>query len=146
MPSMKTWNNYGGLYVEDGSTAEDTTDATPRKIAGFTTAMPNGDNSTISTSTDDISVVGAGDYLVTSQISFSGSLSKTFIVEIYVEGVATDIKCERKLGTGGDVGSASVCGIVTLAANDSVSLYHSSTDGGLTFTLQNGQFTLTRLS
>lgn len=145
MADFNDWNNYGGLYVEDGSTAETTTDATPRKIAAFTTVMPSSSTCTPSTTTDDITVTDAGDYLIEGSLSFSGTLSKTFVIEIYADAVATNIKLERKLGTGGDVGAAPVRGIVTLTAGQAVSLYQSSTDGGTTFTLQNGSLTINKL-
>ena len=145
MASYNDWNNYGGLYVEDGVTAETTTDATPRKIGGFTTVMPSSSTCTPSAATDNITVTDAGDYLVTAQMSFSGTLSKTFVVEIYNGTTATNLKCTRKLGTGGDIGSASVTGILTLAASDAISLYQSSTDGGTAFTLADGQLTLTKI-
>ena len=143
--NLNVWNNYGGLYVEDGVTAETTTDATPRKIGGFTTVMPSSSTCTPSATTDDITVTDAGDYLVTAQMSFSGTLSKTFVIEIYNGGIATNLKCTRKLGTSGDVGSASVVGIITLAAADYISLFHSSTDGGTTFTLADAQLTITKI-
>jgi hypothetical protein len=142
---ISEWQNYGGLSVEDNSSAEATTDATPRKIAAFDAAMPTSAKATSSTATNDITVTDAGDYLVVGQVSFSGTLSKLFVIEIYKEGVATNLKCLRKLGTGGDEGSASVTGILTLASGDSVSLYHSSTDGGSTFTATDGQLALIRL-
>lgn len=142
---ISEWQNYGGLSVADNTTAETTTDATARKLAAWDTTMPTSAQATSSTSTNDVSVSDAGDYLINAQISFSGSLSKQFEIEIYKEGIATGLKLDRKLGTGGDVGSASVCGILTLAANDSIALYHKSTDGGSSFTMANGQLTVTRL-
>ena len=141
---FNTWNNYGGLYVEDGATAETTTDATPRKIAAFTTVMPSSSACTPSAATDDITVTDAGDYKIDTQFSFSGTLSKTFVVEVYVDGVATNMKCTRKLGTSGDIGSASVIALVTLTAGQAVSLYHSSTDGGTAFTMADGQITISK--
>ena len=146
MPQIATWNNYGGLYVEDGSTAETTVDATPRIVEAFTTAMSTGSEATSSTTAGTVTITDAGDYRVDTQFSFSGSLSKTYEVEVYVDGVGTGIKCERLLGTGGDVGSASVSGIVSLTAGQVVSLYQSSTDGGTTITISNAQLVVNGLS
>jgi len=145
MANFNDWNNYGGLYVEDNSTAETTTDATPRKIGAFTTVMPSSSSCTPSATTNDITVTDAGDYVIEGTLSFSGTLSKTFEVEIYKDTTASGIKLQRKLGTGGDVGSASVKGIVTLTAGQAVSLYHSSTDGGTAFTLVNGSLTVNKI-
>ena len=139
------WNNYGGLRVTGNSTAETTTDATPRKIAAFDTALPASPLATVSAVNKSVTVTDAGDYLFLAQLSFSGTLSKTFVVEAYIDTTASNLQCTRKLGTGGDIGSASLCGILTLAAGEAVSLYHSSTDGGTAFTAVDAQFAINRL-
>jgi len=139
MPQINTWNNYGGLYVEDNSTAEASSTSTPALLACFDTAMPTGSEATSSTSGNTITVTDAGDYSVSLQISFSGGSSDTYFVEIYVDGVGTDIKVERKLGTGGDTGSASLHGIVSVGAGEAISLYQS-TDGTAAMTATNVQF------
>ena len=101
---------------------------------------------TVSSSTGKITVADAGIYEVDMSISFSGQLSKTFVFEIYKDDVsasptptATGFKMVRKLGTSGDVGSASLSGLVSLAAGDSVMIYVSSSDGGNTVTVHQSQ-------
>ena len=138
------WQNYGRISTAGASTAESTTDATPRKIAAFTAELDNG-VAVAAHASDQIAIVDAGDYYVSAFVSFSGTNSKTYVVEIYVDGVASNIQFTRKLGTGGDVGSASCGGILTLAAADIVTLYHSSTDGGSAFTVADAQLNVIRL-
>jgi len=138
------WNNYGMLAVEGNSTAETTTDATPRKIANFGVEKDNG-VATAAHATDGITVADAGDYYITAFCSFAGTLSKTFHVEIYKDTTGTGVALTRKLGTGGDVGSAGCAGIVALTAGQVVSLYHASTDGGSAFTMVDGQLNIMRL-
>ena len=128
----------GSLYIEDGSTAEATTDATPRKIAAFTTDGSSL-NCTPAHASDQITIGKAGYITVDCRICFSGTLSKTFVVEIYKNGSPTNYKLNRKLGTGGDVGSASCMWEGLVAANDIITVYHSSTDGGSAFTVTDAQ-------
>ena len=113
------WQNYGMISVEGGSTAETTTDATPRKIAKFTAEKDNG-VATAAHATDGITVADTGDYYISAFVSFSGTLSKTYHVEVYKGASGTGVALTRKLGTGGDVGSASCAGIVALTALDVV--------------------------
>jgi len=138
------WQNYGTISTEGASTAEATTDATPRKIAKFTAEKDNG-VATAAHATDGITVADTGDYYITAFVSFSGTVNKTFHVEVYKGATGTGIALTRKLGTGGDVGSASCGGVVALTASDVVSLYHASTDGGSAFTMVDGQLNVLRL-
>ena len=145
MTALATWKHRGTLYVTGNSTGESTVDATPRKIAALATkGVESG--LTVDTAGNQITIDTAGDYLVISTISFSGTLTKTFNVTIYKNTSTTNLALERKLGTGGDVGSAAVSGIVTCAADDDISLYQSSTDGGTAFTALDAQLSVVRVS
>ena len=135
----------GSIYVEDGSTAEATTDATPRKIAAFT-ADGSSLNCTPAHAPDQITSGKAGYIKVDARVCFSGTASKTFVVEIYKNGSPTNYKLNRKLGAGGDVGSASCVWEGLVAANDIITLYHSSTDGGTAFTITDAQLVVTGFS
>lgn len=145
MTALATWKHRGTLYVTGNTTAESTVDATPRKIAALDTQGVE-EGLTVDEASNQITVAVAGDYLVIGSVSFSGSLSKTFNVAIYKNTSTTNLMFERKLGTGGDVGAATVSGIVTCAADDDISLYQSSTDGGTAMTITDAQLTVIRLS
>lgn len=136
---------YGVMSVQAGSTAEATTDATPRKLAGFTTDGIELGMTVDSTTGNDIEVSKDGIYKVSAQVSFSGTNSKTFVVEIYNNTTASGFSTTRKLGTGGDVGSCSLVGLLTLAQGDKVSLYHHSTDGGTSLVMVDAQLTVERI-
>lgn len=137
---------YGTMSVQGNASAEATTDATPRPIALWDTDGLASNMTVDSTTDNDITAGLGGKYLVNLDVSFSGTASKTFAVEIYKNGAATGFSLIRKLGTGGDVGSASCHGMVTLAAGDTLTTYQSSTDGGTAFTLVDGQLTAYRVS
>ena len=145
MTALATWKQRGTLYVTGNTTGESTVDATPRLIAALDTSGP-AEGLTVDTAGSQITIDEAGDYLVIGSISFSGTLSKIFNVAIYKNTSATGYALERKLGVGGDVGSATVSGIVTCAAADDISLYQSSTDGGTVFTATDAQLSVVRLS
>ena len=135
----------GYMGAEDNSTAEATTDATPRKIANFDTDGSSPLNCVVDSTTDnDITISKAGYVTINLTISFSGTASKTFVVEIYINGapVTENAKLERKLGAAGDVGAAAVCWSGPVSANDVVTVYHSSTDGGSAFTAQQLQLSV----
>ena len=51
----------------------------------------------------------------------------------------------RKLGTGGDVGSASLTGLVSLTAGDSIMIYVSSSDGGTSMTVHQSQLAVAQV-
>ena len=134
----------GTLYVTGNSSGESTVDATPRKIAALATKGVEV-GLTVDTAGSQVTIAVAGDYMVVGTISFSGTLSKTFNVAIYKNTSTTNFALERKMGTGGDVGSAAVSGIVTCAATDDISLYQSSTDGGTAFTALDAQLSVMRI-
>jgi hypothetical protein len=94
----------------------------------------------------DITAQTSGIYQVHVQVSFSGSPTKTIHCELYVDGVATGFECHRKIGSGADVGSASLTGIVALEVGQTVSVYQWSDDGGSVFTLDDGQLTAHRIA
>lgn len=125
---------YGILSVQGNSTAETTVDSTPRLITAWNTnGASNNMTPTHSTDSIDVNDSFTGVFSVDVSISFSGTLSSTYQIEIYVyDGAswnASGFAMDRKLGTGGDVGSASISGIVTLGTGDKIGLYQSTTDG-----------------
>ncbi len=132
------------MSVQAGSSAEATTDATPRKIAAWNTDGLENNMTVDSTTGNDITADIAGTYVVMISASFSGSASKTFQIEIYKNGSATGFAADRKLGSGGDVGAITIHGLLALSATDTVELYHSTSDGGSVFTVTEAQMTINR--
>lgn len=135
---------YGEIYCTDNATGETTVDATPRAITAWTSNGP-ASGATPDHTIDEIQADVAGKYFVDVSLSFSGSASSTYLLEIYKNGVATGFQAKRKLGTGGDVGAVGFHGIIALAATDDVKVYQSSTDGGTAMTVTDGQLSIVRL-
>ena len=133
---------YGMLVTTDGNTQSpvvtQTVNGTSALFTGWTANALNHDTTPDYTA-DEITVTNDGVYEIDVSISFSGTLSKTFMFMIYHEGIETAFKMTRKLGTGGDVGSASLTGMLDMAAGESVSVYLHSTDGGTSVTTHQAQ-------
>jgi len=146
-------SSYGGLYENSaGSTITVTTagtyygwtTATVGTVAGtgFVTAdvaNATADNLTIGTS-------GAGTYLVTLSVCYSGTANSTAVGAIHVDGVPqTNITLRRKLGTGGDVGSASATGILKLEVGNVVDLRFTADGNGDTVVVQRVNLAIARI-
>lgn len=130
---------YASLKTVDGTTAQGSINATPAKVTTWdTNGAANGlipDHTT-----DDITVDVSGVYFVECDISFSGSGNSTFQVHLRVDGVEADEGFHRKIGSGGDTGSAGFHGIVSLTAAEVLTVYIESQDGGTTITPSDAQF------
>lgn len=144
-------SSYGILSVQAGAAGEATVDATPRKIAAWNT---NGLSSgtTVDHTDDTIQATGDGVYEVHADLSFSGTASKTYQLEIYVyddSGAAwgaSGFAIDRKLNATGDIEAVSISGIVSLDASDKVAVYQSSSDGGSAMTVTEAQLRLSRVA
>ncbi|MFC1618275.1 hypothetical protein ACFL2B_03280 [Patescibacteria group bacterium] len=128
---------YGELYVSDNSSAQ----AMSSAYAQYTTswAVGNSSGTTPSAVNSDIAISTTGYYLVTFSGSFSGSNSETFTAQIQKNNGATDLTnltLERKLGTGGDVGSTSISGIGYFESGDTVELWIKSATDSKTMTMR----------
>ena len=75
-----------------------------------------------------------------------GSSNSTFDIDIYINSTNTNYGFERKLGTGTDVGSGPLEGLITCAVNDNISVFISSPDGGTSFTPTQASLIVTRVS
>jgi hypothetical protein len=135
---------YGAILVTDGVTGQ-TPGTTPVKLTAFTTnglarnVVPDHTNDRLT-----IGANGAGDYLIIFQSSFSGSNNATFELEFYLNQVATGYKTSRKLGSAGDVGSASLIGLGSLVDGDEIEIF---VDGGAgeSLTVEDAQLIAVRI-
>jgi hypothetical protein len=113
---------YGSIFVHGGVTAQAGITSTPVKMTGFdTNGISNG--TTPDHTSDDINISVAGDYLVSGAVSFIGTSNSTFDIDIYINSVTTNYGFERKLGTGTDVGSGPLEGLITCAVNDKINVF-----------------------
>jgi hypothetical protein len=141
---VSVFGGYGSIYVNGGSTAQTGISGTPAKMTGFAV---NGISSgtTPDHTSDNITIITAGDYLINASVSFVGSSSDVFQVEIYNNTTGTGYAFNRFISAGGDTGSASCNALITCAASDEISLYISSSTGGTSFTPQEASLIVTRV-
>lgn len=138
---------YAEIYVHDGSTAQTSITTTPTLLTGFASNGPDNGACVADAANDRITLGTAGDYEVSAQFSFSGTLSTTFTLHARLDAVeVAQIACTRKLGTGGDVGSCSFTGILTSTAGQQLTVYvESDAGGGASMTLIQGQLVAKRV-
>ena len=142
------FDEYGSLQIKSGVTAQSVS-ATPQKLINWSSigpslgVVPDFANNEFTIGTDGI-YEGVGMFM------FSGSANKTYVMAMYadvgsgwVDGGAP--KIIRKLGTGGDVGSASICVHASVSAGDKLSTFIWSTDGGTTVTIHEATIMLKRI-
>lgn len=113
---------YGGIHAHDGSTAQTIpTGATYTKLTSF---MDNNLESNVSSdaANDKITITETGVYQVSASLNFTDDTNNTeWKCSPFLGGVEQDsIHIVRKIGTAGDVGSASMTGTidVTSASTD----------------------------
>ena len=123
---------WSAIYVADGMIAQTGITTTPVKVSGFTTNVV-GKGGMIPDHTDDsITIPVDGDYLVLAQISWSGSVNQQFEIHVAVDTVESPFGTHRKIGAGGDVGSASaIAPFEGLLATEKISLYVNTVPSGV---------------
>lgn len=107
---------HGSVAVSAGSASQGTS-GSPTKIDQFTADGP-ASGITPDHGNDKLTIVTSGTYFITFYASFTGSNSTTYIFELYVNGSPTGIRCQRKIGTGTDVGTTMLNGDIALSAAD----------------------------
>lgn len=123
----------GGIGAVDNSSAETTTDATPRRIAAFDVDGP-ANRITRSAAAGTITIIEAGTYDVVGHCCFIGTINKTYKIQVYKDTTAIGVSAERTLDGSGSIGSVAFRALGALTAGQVISAYHWSTDGGSTFT------------
>lgn len=116
---LKHIGTFANIHVHDeGATPQDIpAGATYTKCTGFD---DNGQSSncTADAANDKITITRAGRYLVNHNSSFTGDTNNvTYFAAAFLGGAEkNDLHCVRKLGTAGDVGSMSFCGIIDVTS------------------------------
>ena len=123
---------YGSITVVDANAPQGTLGTTPAKLTAFV-ADGNSNGTTPAHASDQITIGVAGNYDVFFQCAFSGTGSAIFQFRLRVDGVETSpvVGCTRKMGSAGDVGSASfLAPAITLAVNEVLTIYVETDDVG----------------
>jgi hypothetical protein len=135
---------YASLYIHDGTVAADITNTTDYFIV--TTYTNNGVAYGCDVTSSNITVLSAGVYQVDHFMSFSGAGSATYECAFHINGIHNDCgEFERKLGTTGDIGSASGGCIVRLNANDRISVRLKGTSTAIDPTVRQAAFRVIKI-
>jgi hypothetical protein len=140
-------SRYAEIFVQGGSSAQAiTTGGTFEKFVGFTTNADS-DGITGDAANDKITVTRPGRYLVAFQISFTGTGNAIVEFQLRWAGSSqTQIACRRQLDAGGDVGSASMFGIVdAVSAPTDLEIWFTTDGDGNLITAVDAQLTATWL-
>ena len=134
---------YAQIYSENvGATLTITTGGTYEQFTGFATNGSSND-CTPNQANNKITATKPGLYLVFFQCSFSGTISAEVSFQIRLDG-ANQPQCHfiRKLGTGGDIGSGSLMGIIDVdSASEDITVWWTSDDDGDQIVAQDVQLT-----
>lgn len=109
---------YAGIYVADASTAQSIANGTTyTKSTAFTT-NGNAANCTSDATNDKITITKTGKYLVNGTCSFSSGTSNVVWKGCaFLNGIEqSNIHWARKVGSSGDVGSASFMGTISVTS------------------------------
>lgn len=139
-------NSFGSIYVTGGSTGQ-VPDVDPGElVTGFTTNGLDAGSVTAVAASDKITVGETGNYFVSLSCSFSGTANATFTFYVKVGGsIVAGLRLVRKLGGGGDVGSACLQGIVSATAADDIEVFVFGGTAPDSFTLVEANLVVTRL-
>ncbi len=118
----------GVLSCFEGSTAQTSIGTTPAIMSGFSTASSS-DIVSADTMNDDLTCTIAGDYEVYFFCSFTGTNGASMRFRLYKNSTELEFGCTRDLGST-DIGTTGFKAKVTVAANDTLTVYVESDDGG----------------
>jgi len=116
---------FGEIWVQGNATPDTIATATLAQVTRFAN---NGEsnNTTPDHSQDHITIIKKGKYLVTISLAFKGDASVEWDFRLGINngsGFCLNVHTDRKLGAGGDVGSASLSGICDFAVGDTIELW-----------------------
>jgi len=122
---------YGEICVEGNVTGDTVATATEIQFLRFTT-NGHSNNTTPDASESHINILYSGKYLVTVSFSFSGDASVDWFFHVHTNNGTVEfanLHANRKLGAGGDIGSASISGIAQFNIGDTVELWMEHLSG-----------------
>ncbi len=120
---------YGGIYVNDGSTVQ-TIEGAAEKLVNWASAAAAAGGVVSDAAGDKVTVGTAGVYMVFFQISWTTGLGATaWIMHVRVNGVESGISVQRSVAAAGRTGSASALLPINLPANAELEVYIEHPEG-----------------
>ena len=127
-PGFRTWTEqvstilseskaYGGMHNIDANLRTEGIAQSAITITSYNSLLPS-NNVSVSTLLGTLTVGKTADYHVTNYSSFTGTANTEYHGYLFVNGSEHSLGWGRKMGTGGDVGSASFGGVIYLEDGD----------------------------
>lgn len=139
IPSNQPFGEFTGDHVNHSVTIEDVYE----NITGLTI----GDYNFITAANSSFTIEKAGYYAVNGQFSFSDGANTEFHIALGTNGLRNkDCHTERKLGTGGDVGSCSFTCINYFNVSDVLTLMVENVDNVNDIEIHSLNFNVRRVS
>jgi hypothetical protein len=140
---------FGEIYTHENSTTQSIpTGATYTKVINFD-ANGESNNCTPDFTNSKITITKPGTYFVSCPVSFTEAGSnENWFMSIFADGVEQDdIHFERRIGTGGDYGSASMSGFISASSAIDVDLrVRHDNAGARTLTVRYCNLSVNRVS
>ncbi|MHC4302715.1 MAG: hypothetical protein ACYS7Y_36105, partial [Planctomycetota bacterium] len=137
-----------GEMYEDNDSGSGITITTSGTYYGWVTASTGevrGVTFASDATADKLTVAHSGLYHVDGAVSFTGSIGSTFLGVVHVNGSPqVKVKFRRKIGTGGDIGSASLSGVLDLSENDYVDLRFTADGNNKTITIYSANLSIAK--
>jgi hypothetical protein len=138
--------SYGSFYNDNNDTTVTISDNNPTEItAGFTGGATN--NTTFQ-SGHNLLITYAGDYKIDWSLSFKTVSGTNQEIEggVMIDGVKDSCAtAHRKIGTGTDVGNMGASCVITLSANEEVSLYVQNNNDTQNIVINHGNLALVQV-
>lgn len=133
---------FGDMYGNDISNTTLGGQGVYTPIQNYNGSLTNG----VEFSNDNLTIQVNGTYKISASISFSGKANNEYHIAMGIDGTR-DINChaERKIGTGGDVGSAAFTCIKPLNESHVISLMVENTDSSTAPQIHDINFNLLRI-
>lgn len=138
-------NHFGVLCNADSTVSQGSIGSTFVKVQPANTQIALATNITASTTNFRLTVEYGGVYACFTQLSFSGTGNRDFEFCIHDTATATSWKARRRLGAGGDIGSASLFAMFNMDRDDYAECFVLSTGAGGSITVRDWQFALWRV-
>lgn len=128
-------HSYGGIYIEEGNSAQTGIGATPVQLLNWNGANPSSPDVVVSG--NQITVNRTGTYHVVFHASFIGTNNSLFKFTLNVNGIDANngLSARHKLSAGGDESSMGFNGFTNLTAGDVVTVYVSADSSGSQLTV-----------
>lgn len=128
---ISTFSVWSAIYTMENAVAQTGITTTPVKLANWTGNVAGKGGMTPDFTDGSIEIPIDGDYLALAQVSWAGSVNQQYEIHVAIDTVESPFGMHRKIGAGGDAGSASaIAPFENLSITDKITLYVNTFPSG----------------